>query len=125
MLEEISDERTVRRGIHGRYRWISIAGDVYMGTLLRLCPEAVLHRYIAVTSYDSGIRRLSEEDVSAGWQLRGDIAYSPLVSSVESLAYQMTDRIFLATMNGTWLRPRRAILVGCFMATTLNFTRRL
>jgi hypothetical protein len=83
-----SDECIVRTGVHAQYRWLTATGEVYMGTLLRLCPEAVLNRYLAVTSYDSGIRRLSETERSAGWSLRGDIAYSPLVLSVDSLEFQ-------------------------------------
>lgn len=41
-----------------------------------------------MTSLDSGTRRLSEEETAAGWQLRGDVAYSPLVNSVDTLRYQ-------------------------------------
>jgi hypothetical protein len=85
---ENSDERICRRGLHGPYHWLTVTGDVFIGTLLRLCPEVVLNRYLAVTSLDSGIRRLSEEETEAGWQLRGDVAYSPLVTSVDTLRYQ-------------------------------------
>ncbi len=83
-----SDEFTVRRGLHASYQCLTATGDVYMGTLLRLCPEAVLNRYLAVTSYDSGVRHLSETESSAGWRSRDDIAYSPLVESVDSLQFQ-------------------------------------
>jgi len=59
-----------------------------MGNLLRLCPELVLHRYLAVTSYDSGIRRLTAEECDSGWQSRGDIVYSPLIESIDRLLCQ-------------------------------------
>jgi hypothetical protein len=86
--EESADECIVRTGVHAPYRWLTATDEVYMGTLLRLCPEAVLNRYLAVTSYDSGVRRLSETERSSGWSLRGDVAYSPLVTSVDSLQFQ-------------------------------------
>ena len=59
-----------------------------MGTLLQLCPEAVLNRYLAVTSFDSGIRTPSEQETNAGWQFSGDVAYSPMVTSVDTLQFQ-------------------------------------
>jgi hypothetical protein len=87
--QEPQEERTVRRGQNGNYHWLAATCDVYMGTLLSLCPEAVLNRYLAVTSYDSGVSRLlSEEQVSAGWVRAGDVGYSPLITSVDSLRFQ-------------------------------------
>ncbi|MDQ6704414.1 MAG: hypothetical protein M3Z85_00465 [Acidobacteriota bacterium] len=59
-----------------------------MGTLLNLCPELVLHRYLAVTSLDSGARRLTAGERDAGWNTREEIAYSPLVESLDRLQYQ-------------------------------------
>jgi hypothetical protein len=85
---ENPDERIVRRGLRAPYHWLTITGDVYMGTLLELCPEAVLNRYLAVTSFDSGVRRITEDERLAGWHLRGEIAYSPRVASVQSLQFQ-------------------------------------
>jgi len=80
--------RTIYRGQNGPYHWLTASGDVYMGTLLKACPEAVLVRYLAVTSYDSGIRHLTPEESASGWTLENEIAYSPKVSSIETLAYQ-------------------------------------
>ena len=86
--EESSNERFYRKGLHAPYHWLTVTGNVYIGTLLRLCPEVVLNRYLAVTLFDSGIRSLSEEETEAGWQLSGDIACSPLVTSVDTLRFQ-------------------------------------
>jgi hypothetical protein len=86
--DDSSSERTFHKGVHGDYHWLTVTGDVYMGTLLGLRPEAVLNRYLAVTSRDSGVRTLSEGDTATGWDLRGDIAYSPLITSVDSLEFQ-------------------------------------
>jgi hypothetical protein len=88
MATDESDGRKISRGVHDGYQWLTCTGDVYMGTVLHLCPEIVLHRYLAVTSLDSGIRRLTAEERNAGWTTQGDIAYSPLIESLSGLQYQ-------------------------------------
>ena len=88
MVADGSDDRVARKGVHGPYGWLTVTGGVYMEHVVRLIPEAVLNRYLAVTSYDSGIRQLSEEEIAAGWILRGDIAYSPRIGMVEDLKFQ-------------------------------------
>jgi len=119
---EDPDERIVRRGLQAPYHWLTATGDVYMGTLMEVCPEAVLNRYLAVTSFDSGVRRITEDERLAGWHLRGDIAYSPRVASVQSLSSSSgTGSILRATTNGTCLRLH-AIWVRCSVATRLNFS---
>jgi hypothetical protein len=86
--QENSDERKFHQGVNGPYHWLTVTGGVHMATLLHLCPEAVSNRFLAVTSLDSGIRELAEEEADAGWQLTGDVAYSPLVTSVGTLRFQ-------------------------------------
>jgi hypothetical protein len=73
-------------GAHGDYQWLT-TGQHDLGTLLRLCPEALLGKYVAVTSIDSGPLILNEDEVSTAWQSRSDVAYSPRIQSVEKLAY--------------------------------------
>ena len=74
--------------MHTAYYWLTCTGDAHMNTLLHLCPEVVLNQYLAVTSLDSGIRLLTREEQEAGWQSCGDVAYSPLIQSIEGLQYQ-------------------------------------
>ena len=59
-----------------------------MGTLVEICPEVVLGRYLAVTSIDSGDAWLTDKQRLAGWQLRSGIAYSPLLTTRGDLIYQ-------------------------------------
>ena len=40
------DERLVSVGSHGEYQWLT-SSEAYLGTFVRLCPEAVLGRYLA------------------------------------------------------------------------------
>ena len=73
-------------GSHGSYQWVT-TDQHDLDTLLELCPQALLGKYIAVTSLDSGPLRLNETEISSGWQTRNDIAYSPRIESVEKLAH--------------------------------------
>ena len=73
-------------GSHGAYQWLT-TGQHDLDTLLQLCPQALMGKYVAVTSFDSGPLNPNDDEVSAGWQIRNDIAYSPRIQSVEKLAH--------------------------------------
>lgn len=81
-------EGLISRGAEGDYHWLTSTED-YSGTLLRICPEIVLNRYVAVTSIDSGIPKLTESHIAAGWTSRQDVAYSPLLQSAEDIPHQV------------------------------------
>jgi len=83
-----SDDRIIQKGVHGPYHWITFSDYAYIGTFLATFPEAVLGHHLAVTSRDSGVRRLSQTEVAAGWCLRGGIAYSPRITDITSLGFQ-------------------------------------
>lgn len=77
--------RTWATGAHGSYWWLTTGQDD-LGSLLQACPQVVLGKYIAVTSFDSGPLALNQDEISAEWSSEGDIAYSPRIQSVEELA---------------------------------------
>jgi hypothetical protein len=81
-----SDSRTLTTGFHGSYQWLA-TGKYELGDFLRTCPMALLGKYVAVTSLDSGPLFLSEEEKIAGWQSRNDIAYSPQVQLPDQLPH--------------------------------------
>lgn len=70
-------------GVPEPYQWLNT--EVQMRDFLKLLPQVFLGRYIAVTSIDSGILRLSEEDRARGRRSEGDIAYSPMITSMAEL----------------------------------------
>jgi hypothetical protein len=71
-------------GSHGPYLWLTTEQhDLH--TLLQRCPQALVGKYIAVTSLDSGPLVLDDEEKLAGWQSRNQIAYSPEIQSAEGL----------------------------------------
>jgi hypothetical protein len=69
-------------GSHGAYRWLT-TGQHELDTLRRRCPQALVGKYVAVTSLDSGPVALTDAETRAGWQSRNEIAYSPQIQSVE------------------------------------------
>jgi len=75
-------------GKRGEYRWLTCANDTYMGTIVNRCPEVLLGRYVAITSIESGVPRLTEQQQQAGWECRGGVAYSRAIQSVDELFYQ-------------------------------------
>lgn len=80
-------------GLHGDYQWL--VTEEYMDDLLRLCPEIVLGKYVAITSIDSGSFVPNKEEKLSGWETRDGIAYSPMVSNVESLPRENWDEWYV------------------------------
>jgi hypothetical protein len=80
-------------GSRGGYDWLTTQHD--LETLLKLCPELVLDKYLAVTSIDSGPLTLSDREKDAGWKSRSGIAYSPRIESVEGLPHDGYDEWYV------------------------------
>jgi hypothetical protein len=81
-----SNPLTWAAGARGEYQWLT-SGQHDLAALLQMCPQVVLGKYIAVTSFDSGPLILNDDEVSAGWRARNDIAYSPKIQSVDKLTH--------------------------------------
>lgn len=82
-------------GSQGRYQWL--VTDENLDLLLKLCPEIVLGKYVAVTSIDSGQLLPTDKETSAGWQSRSKIAYSPKVENAEDLPREGWDEWYIFT----------------------------
>src|ERR1700739_2301396 len=63
------------------YQWL-VSTDRQLD-VLECCPDIVLGKYIAITSFDSGPLGLTEEQRSVGWISQDEIAYSPEIQHVE------------------------------------------
>jgi hypothetical protein len=59
-------------GSQGLYEWL-VTDDAQID-LLQLCPEIVLNKYVAISSFDSGELLPSETEKAAGWVNREQIA---------------------------------------------------
>ena len=69
-------------GSQGLYEWL-VTDQQF--DLLKVCPEVVLGKYVAITSIDSGLLVPTEEETTAGWESRLKIAYSPKIQNVLGL----------------------------------------
>jgi hypothetical protein len=69
-------------GSQGIYEWL-VTDQQF--DLLQICPDVVLGKYIAITSFDSGPFVPTSEENAAGWENRVNIAYSPKIQEVAGL----------------------------------------
>jgi hypothetical protein len=91
-------------GSHGQYQWLTSV-DHDIASLLKICPNVLLDKYLAVTSMDSAQVLLTDQEKSDGWwtaeagkiymdkpdgtrDYRGKVAYSPRLVSVHGLPYE-------------------------------------
>lgn len=86
--------RVTVTGTHGSYQWLATSHHD-LDSFLRLCPHALDGKYVAITSIDSGPLALSEEQKRAGWRSRGDVAYSPQVSSASVIPHSGFDEWYV------------------------------
>jgi hypothetical protein len=97
-------------GSHGEYHWLTMS-ECDISTLLRLCPEVVLGKYLAVTRIDGTTLQLTDEEKRNGWwtadeakvfqgtswgppEYRDDwkVAYSPRLTTVHGLPDETRER---------------------------------
>lgn len=84
-------------GLHGEYEWLTTGPDYpHLGTVLRSCPQVVLDKYIAITSFDSGPLTLGEDEKVVGWESRMGVAYSPKIQSIQKLPYDINDEWYVS-----------------------------
>jgi hypothetical protein len=96
-------------GAHGEYQWLSMI-DCDISTLVRLCPDVVLGKYLAITSIDNDMLHLTDQERAEGWwtpdvakvftgtswsspQYHNDcrVAYSPRLTSIHGLPNETHD----------------------------------
>ena len=105
----MGENRTPIVGSYEGYHWLTSL-DHDISALLRLCPEVLLEKCIAVTSIDSGALHLTEQEKSDGWWTSNEgkfyrclpdgsredrddwrIAYSPRLTSIHGLPNETHD----------------------------------
>ena len=79
-------------GSQAEYEWLVTDRQF---DLLQICPDVVLGKYIAITSFDSGPLVLTDEEKTAGWESRSNIAYSPKIQEVASLPRDQYDEWYI------------------------------
>jgi hypothetical protein len=81
-----SINQSTKTGVQCPYSWLT-TDQHDLRSLMENCPQTIVGKYIAVTSQDSGPLILTEEEKSAGWQSRKNVAYSPQAQTVDKLHY--------------------------------------
>jgi hypothetical protein len=72
-------------GHNGKYFWLTSA-EANLAEVIGACPELVVGRRVAITSFDSGpLLPLTEAELRAGWEQAGEIAVSPTVAHASEL----------------------------------------
>jgi hypothetical protein len=85
----MSPSSLVHIGLRGDYHWLEVEGGVHLGMVVQAFPELVFDQHLAITACDSGIYRLSEQELQAGWETRNGIAYSPRITDGSQLQFQV------------------------------------
>ena len=81
-------------GSQGRYSWL-VSRRMGIGHLLEHCPQAVLGRYLVITSFDSGPLALNETERGMGWQVDGQLTYTNKLTSIETLPHDSFDEWYV------------------------------
>jgi hypothetical protein len=79
------------RGSQGIYEWLVTDEQL---DLLRLCPEIVLGKYVAVTSTSSQLLPNGKR-TAAGWHSHEKIAYSPEIQHAEEIPREGWDEWYI------------------------------
>jgi hypothetical protein len=87
------DKQQLTTGSRDGYQWLVSTDN--QTDLFEICPELVVGKYIAMTSFDSGPFLLDENEQSAGWISISDIAYSPPITSIDMLARDWYDEWYI------------------------------
>lgn len=88
-----NSQSRVQTGSRDGYDWLVSSNT--LDEVLQLCPEVVLGRYVAVTSFDSGPLLLNDEERAAGWEVHSGIAYSPKIQRVEMMPRDQFDEWYI------------------------------
>ena len=97
-------------GSSGGYQWLVSTDRQF--DVLEFCPDVVIGKYVAITSFDSGPLRLTEEQKSAGWASEGGIAYSPKIADVKAVPLRYFSELYVfsnPTNLGVLADPRKNI----------------
>ena len=106
--------------VRGRFTWFEWA-RFGMGDLLRLCPQAVVGKYVAISAFDSGPLRLSKKEIASGWIQLGELAISPRIADVAILPYEQYDEWFVLEQPREFAVPARFASYGQFTLRDPSF----
>ena len=92
------------------YQWLVSTDRQF--DVLKCCPDVVLRKYVAITSFDSGPLKLTEGQKSAGWVSHAEIAYSPEIQHINMVPQTYFSELYIfgaPTNLGVLADPHRNI----------------
>jgi hypothetical protein len=78
----------------GEYEWVE-SHSFDLGKLLKNYPEAVVGKYVVISSFDSGPLEPSPEEVAKGWHKRGELLMTTRVSGASELPFEQYDEWYV------------------------------
>jgi hypothetical protein len=100
-------------GMRAGYAWYQ-AADLFLGDLLDRVPELFRHRFVAVTSFDSGLLTLAPEEQQAGWCVQDGIAISPQLGESPWLPHGGYDEWYVYEQPPPGIQAERFVNCGRF-----------
>ena len=86
----------MRRGKHGEYGWLESDSPLaQLSDVVKAVPELVRGYYVAITSFDSGLLKVSSDEITAGWRQFEGLAISPRVDSTIHLPSEGYDEWYV------------------------------
>ena len=118
-------DHLLQSGSTNGYRWL-VSTDRRLD-VLECCPDVVLGKYVAITSFDSGPLGLTEAQRSAGWVSQEEIAYSPQIQDADIVPQAYFSAIqqtyaYLQTPTRTYLSLRCDRASACFRQLRFRFS---
>ena len=83
---------TIFTGSQHDYDWLAYHGGYsVLHKVIHACPKILLGNFLAITAFDSGPLRLTDEEKSAGWWSDDKIAFSPQIDDIDSVPCDQFD----------------------------------
>lgn len=81
-------------GKNGKWMWLT-SKAACLGDVVERCPQLVIDRFVLITSHDSGLIVLDDQQLKDGWKYLGEVANNPeLVSDFKREgAFALSPRI--------------------------------
>jgi hypothetical protein len=115
----VGENDEMQSGTRDEYVWFEIVPQAcFLAQLITEIPELVVGKYVAITSFDSGPLKPSEEEVAKGWGAVEDVAYSPQVQTPDELPSDLYDEWWIFDQPTRIESPDVFVNIGHFTLET-------
>jgi len=100
-------------GRYKGYHWL-VTTSFGIASLLRMCPNVLLRKYLVITAFDGGPISPNPEELKAGWTAYGETMCSPLLISIDGLPFDNNDEWYVFTEPKRINNPETFVGYGAF-----------